>query len=80
MSNFITLDSKSILKEHICCAISDKKCKESYEAKKDWLKEEFEKGYVLRFQDGSIDWRVIGFTNPDVLMWKHLEPPKEQGE
>jgi N-acetylglutamate synthase-like GNAT family acetyltransferase len=48
MSNFITLDSKSILKEHICCAISDKKCKESYEAKKDWLKEEFEKGYVFR--------------------------------
>jgi hypothetical protein len=42
--------------------------------------ESFEKGYVLRFQDGSIDWRVIGFTNPDVLMWKHLEPPKEQGE
>ena len=48
MSNFITLNSDSISKEHICCAISDKKCKESYEAKKDWLKNEFEKGYVFR--------------------------------
>ena len=42
--------------------------------------ESFEKGYVFRFDDGSIVWRVIGFTNPDVLMWKHLKPPKEQGE
>ncbi|WP_087519513.1 N-acetyltransferase [Polaribacter sp. SA4-12] len=48
MSNFITLNSDSISKEHICCAISDKKYKESYDAKKDWLKNEFEKGYVFR--------------------------------
>lgn len=48
MSNFITLNSASISDEHICCAISDKKCKESYEAKKKWLKKEFNNGYIFR--------------------------------
>ena len=45
---FITLNIENIDKEHICCAISDKKCAESYEAKKTWLKREFDNGYVFR--------------------------------
>lgn len=48
MSDFITLDSKTIENEHICCAISDKKCASSYQAKKDWLKNQFNNGYVFR--------------------------------
>ena len=48
MENFITLNKSTIDKEHICCAISDKKCKDSYELKKDWLKREFDNGYVFR--------------------------------
>lgn len=48
MSNFITLNNETISKEHICCAISDKKCKESYDAKKKWLTKEFDNGYVFR--------------------------------
>jgi ribosomal protein S18 acetylase RimI-like enzyme len=48
MENIITLDKSNIDKEHICCAISDKKCKDSYELKKDWLKREFNNGYVFR--------------------------------
>lgn len=48
MSDFINLTSNNISKEHICCAISDKKCSESYNAKKKWLKEEFNKGYVFK--------------------------------
>lgn len=48
MENFINLDKSNIEKEHICCAISDKKCTESYNAKKGWLKKEFENGYVFR--------------------------------
>ncbi len=48
MERFIELDKSNIEKEHICCAISDKKCKESYELKKEWLKREFENGYVFR--------------------------------
>ncbi len=48
MEKIITLDASNIDLEHICCAISDKKCRESYEQKKDWLKKEFENGYVFR--------------------------------
>ena len=49
--NFITLTKENIGKEHICCAFSDKKCAESYEAKKVWLKREFDNGYVFRRLD-----------------------------
>lgn len=48
MEKIITLDKTTIANEHICCAISDKKCKESYELKKEWLKKEFDNGYVFR--------------------------------
>ncbi len=48
MESLIKLNKNNIADEHICCAISDKKCKESYEAKKDWLKKEFDNGYVFR--------------------------------
>ncbi|HZJ73863.1 MAG TPA: N-acetyltransferase [Perlabentimonas sp.] len=48
MEEIIQLTSENIDQEHICCAISDKKCKDSYELKKDWLKNEFDNGYVFR--------------------------------
>ena len=48
MEKIIQLTPENIDNEHICCAISDKKCKDSYELKKDWLKKEFENGYVFR--------------------------------
>jgi GNAT superfamily N-acetyltransferase len=47
-TKFITLTKENIGKEHICCAFSDKKCKDSYELKKEWLKKEFDNGYVFR--------------------------------
>ncbi|MDR0332008.1 MAG: GNAT family N-acetyltransferase [Dysgonamonadaceae bacterium] len=47
-TKFITLAKENIDTEHICCAISDKKCAESYAAKKAWLKREFDNGYVFR--------------------------------
>lgn len=50
-SKFITLSKDNIAKEHICCAISDKKCAASYELKKEWLKKEFDNGYVFRKLD-----------------------------
>lgn len=46
--DFITLNKDNIVTEHICCAISDKKCADSYQLKKDWLTREFENGYVFR--------------------------------
>lgn len=48
MEKIITLNKTNIDTEHICCAFSDKKCKESYEAKKQWLKKEFDNGYIFR--------------------------------
>jgi len=48
MEKNIILDKSNIDTEHICCAFSDKKCNEGYELKKDWLKKEFENGYVFR--------------------------------
>lgn len=45
---FITLTKDNIENEHICCAFSDKKCRESYNLKKEWLKAQFEDGYVFR--------------------------------
>ncbi len=47
-TEFITLTKENIGKEHICCAFSDKKCAKSYEAKKAWLRKEFDNGYVFR--------------------------------
>lgn len=45
---YITLNKSNIDSEHICCAFSDKKCLESYELKKQWLKRELDNGYVFR--------------------------------
>jgi hypothetical protein len=51
MASIIQLNSGNINEEHICCAFSDKKCTEGYQLKKDWLKKEFENGYVFRRLD-----------------------------
>ena len=48
MEQLIQLNKNNISEEHICCAISDKKCSDSYQAKKDWLTKEFDNGYVFR--------------------------------
>ncbi len=49
--SYINLDRDNIDNEHICCAFSDKKCVESYNLKKKWLKNEFDNGYVFRRLD-----------------------------
>jgi len=48
MEEFITLNRENLDAEHICCAFSDKKCARGYGLKKEWLKNETEKGYVFR--------------------------------
>ena len=45
---YITINQGNIDNEHVCCAISDKKCAASYELRKEWLKREFENGLVFR--------------------------------
>lgn len=73
MDKIISLDKSNIDKEHICCAISDKKCKDSYELKKDWLKREFENGYVFR----RIDARAKVFIEygPAEKGWVPINAP-----
>lgn len=44
----VTLDKENITNEHICCAISDKKCSEGYNLKREWLKNQLDKGYVFK--------------------------------
>ena len=72
-SNFITLTKENIEKEHICCAFSDKKCAESYEAKKAWLKNEFDNGYIFR----RLDERAKVFIEyvPAEKAWIPVEAP-----
>lgn len=73
MEKIITLDKSNLDKEHICCAISDKKCKESYELKKDWLSKEFNNGYVFR----RIDARAKVFIEygPAEKGWVPIDAP-----
>lgn len=72
-TEFITLTRDNIDKEHICCAISDKKSAESYEAKKKWLKQEFDNGYVFR----RLDERAKVFIEycPAEKAWTPVEAP-----
>lgn len=47
----LKLEEKNFRDEHICCAISDKKSREGYEQKKEWLKSEFKNGYTFLKMD-----------------------------
>lgn len=73
MEKIIQLDKSNIANEHICCAFSDKKCKESYDLKKDWLKKEFDNGYVFR----RIDARAKVFIEygPAEKGWTPVDAP-----
>lgn len=72
-TQFITLNKGNIDKEHICCAISDKKCIEGYNMKKEWLKSQFEKGYVFR----RLDERAKVFIEyvPAENAWMPIDAP-----
>ncbi len=73
MEKIIQLTPENIDKEHICCAFSDKKCQDSYQAKKDWLKKEFDNGYVFR----RIDARAKVFIEygPAEKAWAPIDAP-----
>jgi N-acetylglutamate synthase-like GNAT family acetyltransferase len=72
-TKFITLTKENIDREHICCAFSDKKCAESYEAKKAWLKREFDNGYVFRRLDERA--KVFIEYGPAEKAWIPVEAP-----
>jgi len=77
MEKIITLNSENIYNEHICCAFSDKKCIEGYNLKKEWLKGEFDKGYIFKRIDarakvfieyGPAEHGWIPVTAPNYLL------------
>ncbi len=72
-TQFITLTRDNIEKEHICCAFSDKKCKESYEQKKEWLKREFDNGYIFRRLDERA--KVFIEYGPAEKAWIPVDAP-----
>jgi len=67
----IKLTNKNIQEEHICCAISDKKCSEGYQKKKDWLKTEFKNGYT--FKKLNVRGKVFIEYVPIETSWLPLE-------
>jgi ribosomal protein S18 acetylase RimI-like enzyme len=67
----LKLTDKNIEDEHICCAISDKKCREGYQKKKDWLKTEFKNGYT--FQKMDVRGKVFIEYVPIENSWLPLE-------
>lgn len=73
MENLITLTPENVEREHICCAISDKKCTDGYQQKKQWLKQEFANGYVFR----RIDARAKVFIEygPAESAWAPVDAP-----
>lgn len=72
-TKYITLTKENIGTEHICCAFSDKKCKEGYELKKEWLRKEFDNGYVFR----RLDERAKVFIEyvPAEKAWVPVDAP-----
>lgn len=73
MEKIITLNTSNIHREHICCAISDKKCMEGYGLKKDWLRKEFEHGYVFRRIDARA--KVFMESVPAERGWVPVDAP-----
>lgn len=69
----IKLTKQNIENEHICCAISDKKCKEGYEAKKEWLKNQFDDGYTFKKLDirGKVFIEYVSAENA----WAPIDAP-----
>lgn len=71
--SYITLNRENIDNEHICCAISDKKCAQSYELKKDWLKKEFENDYIFRRMNARA--KVFTEYGPAEKAWVPVTAP-----
>ncbi len=55
--DFIDLDSENIDKEHICCALSDKKGECQISSKKAWIKNALKDGLV--FKKGDVRGKVF---------------------
>lgn len=64
---FIDIDLENIDREHICCAISDKKGECQVSSKKAWLKDELKDGLV--FKKGDVRGKVFIEYIPSENAW-----------
>lgn len=71
---YIKLNTENISNEHICCAISDKKCSEGYELKKQWLGREFSNGHSFRRLDERA--KVFMEYSPAETAWIPVTAPE----
>ena len=71
MNNIIELNLENIEKEHICCAISDKKGENRVKSKKDWLKDRIKEGLVFAKLD--IRGKVFIEYIPGEHAWAPIE-------
>ncbi|PIE09842.1 MAG: GNAT family N-acetyltransferase [Rhodobacterales bacterium] len=69
----ITLTPETLPSEHICCAISDKKCAAGYAAKKQWLADEYANGY--RFTRLDERGKVFMEYGPGRSCWQPVVAP-----
>ena len=73
MEELIYITPENIDEEHICCAISDKKCKEGYLQKKEWLKQQFAYGY--KFLRINARAKVFVEYGPAETAWAPIDAP-----
>lgn len=73
LMEIITLNEQNIDTEHICCAISDKKCLEGYLKKKELLKQQIAKGYV--FKKFNVKHKVFIEYCPSEIAWLPITAP-----
>lgn len=71
--DIINLTISNIDTEHICCAISDKKCQQGYMQKKEWLKERLSQGYVFKKYD--VRHKVFIEYCPSEIAWLPITAP-----
>lgn len=71
--NIIKLTTANVDTEHICCAISDKKCHAGYMQKKEWLKARINEGYVFKKYD--VRHKVFIEYCPSEIAWLPVTAP-----
>ncbi|MCL6415695.1 YoaP domain-containing protein [Aestuariirhabdus sp. Z084] len=67
----LKLTEHNIEDQHLCCAISDKKCRDGYAKKQTWLKSEFKNGYT--FQKFDVRGKVFIEYVPIEHSWLPLQ-------
>jgi GNAT superfamily N-acetyltransferase len=70
---FLKLTHENIGDEHICCAFSDKKCAKGYQGKKEWLKNQFDEGFV--FHKLNVRGKVFIEYAPAEKGWLPVDAP-----